>query len=131
MLKLRALLTLCVLIVVFPAAAMPNFGTPTPAPRPAERGENIFRQGINGAPPCLSCHALTPGGFVIGPVIAGISERAAERVEGLSAEAYLHESIVDPQAYVVPGFRPIMFPGYSDLLSESDIDDLIAFLMTQ
>lgn len=135
MLKLKALLSMWLLIgalfVLLPAAAMPNYGTPTPATSDAERGEAIFRRGTNGAPPCLSCHALTPGGFAIAPIMAGISERAGRRVEGLDAEEYLHQSIVDPEAYIVPGFRAFMFPGYSDLLSENDIDDLIAFLMTQ
>ncbi len=96
----------------------------------AAQGENLFKHGTNGSPPCVSCHALQPGGFSLGPVMAGIAARAGERVPGLSAEAYLHQSIIDPEAYVVPGFRPIMYPKYAEHFSERDIADLIAFLMT-
>lgn len=95
------------------------------------RGEDIFRHGTNGSPPCISCHALQPGGFSLGPAMAGISARAGQRVPGLSAEAYLHQSIIEPEAFVVPGFRPIMYPKYADHFSEQDIADLIAFLMTR
>lgn len=97
----------------------------------AARGEDIFKHGINGSPPCTSCHALQPGGFSLGPVLAGIAARAGQRVPGLSAEAYLHQSIIEPEAFVAPGFRPIMYPQYADHFSEQDIADLIAFLMTR
>ncbi len=96
----------------------------------AVRGENIFRQGINGAPPCISCHALEPGGFALAPDLHGVAGRAGDRIAGLAADVYLQQSIVDPHAYVVPGFRDLMYPGYADMLSEADIEDLIAFLDT-
>ena len=49
---------------------------------------------------------------------------------GLSAEEYLRESIVDPAAYIVEGYLGIM-QSYKFLLSEEDIDNLIAFILTQ
>lgn len=97
----------------------------------AARGEDIFRHGTNGSPPCISCHALQSGGFSLGPAMAGISARAGQRVPGLSAEAYLHQSIIEPEAFVVPGFRPIMYPQYAEHFSEQDTADLIAFLLTR
>lgn len=96
----------------------------------AERGRLIFTQGKNGAPACSSCHALRAGGFSLGPVIAGVAERAATRKQGLTAEQYLHQSIVDPGAYVVAGYRSIMYPQYKEHLSEQDIADVIAYLLT-
>ena len=51
---------------------------------------------------------------------------------GLSAEEYLRESIVDPAAYIVEGYSDGTMPkGFRFLLSEEDIDSLVAFLLTQ
>jgi cytochrome c2 len=101
-----------------------------PPPVDPARGEMIFRHGLNGAPPCVGCHALAAGGFTLGPVLAGVNERAATRVEGLSADEYIHQSIVAPRAYLVPGYRDLMYPDYAEHLTEQDIADLIAFLHT-
>ncbi len=63
--------------------------------------------------------------------MAGISGRAGDRVPGLSGEEYLRESIVDPAAFVVEGYSDFMAKGFRFLLSEEDIDGLVAFLLTQ
>lgn len=94
------------------------------------RGEDIFKHGKNDAPPCVTCHALAAGGFGLGPVMKGISERAGQRVPGLDAEAYLQQSILDPKAFVVPGYRDIMYPNFADHFTDQDIADLIAYLLT-
>ncbi|MEZ4672058.1 MAG: cytochrome c [Anaerolineae bacterium] len=96
----------------------------------AVRGEDIFRHGVADAPPCTSCHGLAGSTFSLGPKMVGISQRAGERVPGLSAEAYIRQSIREPSAYVVSGYRNIMYPQYAEKLSEQDVADLIAFLMT-
>lgn len=96
----------------------------------AARGAALFREGVGDAPGCVGCHALTQTAWSLAPVMEGIGERAAERVEGLSAETYLEQSITDPSAHLVPGFRNIMFPQYGEHLSEQDLADLIAYLMT-
>jgi mono/diheme cytochrome c family protein len=110
--------------------------TTVPSPAPvigdAERGERIFRSGVNDAPPCISCHQIAEGsfGFSLGPNLAGIPERAGNRVDGLTAEEYIHESIVDPRKYVVSGYNDIMYPDFRQHFSDQDIADLIAYLMT-
>ena len=60
----------------------------------------------------------------------GISQRAGERVPGLSAEDYLRQSIIQPSAFLVSGYRDIMYPNFKEKLSEQDIADLIAYLET-
>lgn len=95
------------------------------------RGEVIFREGVNGSPPCITCHALAPGGFALAPPIPGIAVRAAQRVAGLSAAAYLTQSVRDPDAYLVPGYRNLMYPGYADHFTDQDMRDLIAFMLAQ
>ena len=100
-----------------------------------ERGREIHETGagligIDMGRGCSLCHSLD-GSADAGPSFQGISERAGERVPDLSAVEYLRQSIVDPSAYVVEGFDDIMPKGYRILLSEEDIDDLVALLLTQ
>jgi cytochrome c5 len=85
-------------------------------------GEQIFSQT------CSGCHGETDGA---GPARPGIGERAATRVEGMSAEEYIHQSIVDPSAHVVEGFGDIMPKDYEQQFSPEEIDSLVAYLLTQ
>lgn len=80
---------------------------------------------------CRICHSLEPGQTLVGPSFAGLAERAADRIPGMSAEEYIRQSILDPDAYVVDGFPAgQMVPNLDEVLSEQQINDLIAFLMT-
>ena len=84
---------------------------------------------------CQECHSLDGSEKTVANVIAptwlGISGLAGDRVPGMSAEVYLRESIVDPSAYIVEGYSDLMPKGFKFLLSEEDIDNLVAFLLTQ
>jgi nitric oxide reductase subunit C len=94
-------------------------------------GQALFQQMIvNSAPGCTTCHSTEPGVTQVGPSLARIAERAGERVDGLSAAAYLHQSIVDPGAYVVENFSNLMYQNYREALSEEQIADLVAYLLT-
>lgn len=94
---------------------------------PAARGAALFR-----APPaiCGTCHALEPDVVIVGPSLAGIASRAASRVPGQSAEAYLRESILRPADYIVPGFQDVMQKNFGSVLTSDQINDLIAYLLT-
>lgn len=103
-----------------------------------ERGREIFENGggvISAENSCSQCHSLD--GTVkehgsAGPSFQGISERAGNRVPELVAVEYLRQSIVAPNAYVVEGFSNNRMPkAYKFFLSEEEIDDLIAFMLTQ
>jgi cytochrome c5 len=100
-----------------------------------ERGRQIWDDGggVISNPGCSACHSLDgsefPGGRK-GPTWQGVSGRAGDRVPGLSAEEYLRESIVDPAAYIVEGYSDFMPKGFRFLLSEEDVDGLVAFLLT-
>jgi cytochrome c2 len=98
----------------------------------ALRGEMIFDVGVNDSPPCLACHRVTENGFAfsLGPNLVGIAQRAATRIEGITAQVYLQESILDPDSFVVPGYRDIMYPSFADHFSDQDLADLVAYLMT-
>jgi hypothetical protein len=50
---------------------------------------------------------MTPiesGEVIVGPSLANVASRASEHKPGLSAEEYIRESILDPNAYIVEGF---------------------------
>lgn len=85
-------------------------------------GEELF------ASTCSGCHGDQNGA---GPARIGIGERAATRVDGLSAAEYIHQSIVDPSAYVVEGFSDIMPKNYDEQFDDEQLNNLVAYLLTQ
>ena len=69
---------------------------------------------------CAHCHRLDHF-EVVAPTTQGIGERAGQRVEGMGAEEYLWESIVDPEAFLVEGFNRQPMPTiYGEILTEED-----------
>lgn len=101
----------------------------------SERGREIFESGGEKYPDkpqyhCIRCHSLD-GTEGYGPSLQGISARAGDRVPELSAVEYLRQSILEPDAYIIEGFSHQMGRIHSVLLNEEEIDDLIAFMLTQ
>jgi sulfur-oxidizing protein SoxX len=98
----------------------------------ADEGRALFMEntfGVNTG--CRLCHSLDPGVVLVGPSLAGVATRAETRVPGMTAKEYLHQSIVDPNAYVVDGFpKGQMFQNFADVLTQEQIDSLVAFLLT-
>ncbi len=98
----------------------------------AARGDLLFHGKVNGHYPCSACHSLTAGQTLVGPSLGGIATTAATRKSGYSAEQYIHESIVSPNAYTVTGFNQNIMPvTFGAQMTKQDLADLIAFLMTQ
>jgi sulfur-oxidizing protein SoxX len=103
----------------------------------AARGEKLYSQatiGTKSAEGCTSCHNYdeAEGPAENAPYTAGTATRAATRVAGMSAEEYIHESILTPNAYVVEGFQEgDMYQTFSEELSEQQIADLVAYLLTE
>lgn len=101
----------------------------------AAHGEELYKQptiGSAGAPGCNTCHSLEPDTVLVGPSHANIATKAETVVDGLSAEEYLRQSILEPNAHVTEGFTEgIMYQNYADELSDQEVDDLVAFLLTQ
>lgn len=90
----------------------------------ANRGRDLFNTNA-----CHACHSLNAGENKVGPALYGIWQRATTRKPGLSAQEYLRESIVEPNAFVVPNFNAGIMPAtFGKQLSEQDIADLIAFM---
>ncbi len=114
------------LMSLTPGEGGPAVAVPPPAAGgepDAARGEALF--GANG---CAGCHSLEED-TIIGPGFKGVAERAATRVEGMSAEDYLEQSIREPSAFVVDGFDDGLMPVIPSL-TDADIADLIEYLKT-
>ncbi len=84
-----------------------------------DRGFDLFVQN------CAICHGAEDG---TGPSLGTLTREAATRIEGLSAEEYIYQSITDPTAYVVDGYAPVMPTDFAERLSEQDIRDLVVFV---
>jgi len=101
----------------------------------AANGEKLYKQpviGKNSAPGCNTCHSLDEGVVLVGPSHHGIGTRAASVVAGQSAEDYLEESIRNPNAHITEGYAEgVMYQNYGTDLTDQEIDDLVAFLLTQ
>lgn len=95
----------------------------------AERGAQLFSEPIGYLPSCSTCHALDES-RVVGPGLGRVAERAEQRAGDQTASEYLRESIVDPSAYVVEGYPDVMPHGYGEQLDNSQLLDLIAYLLT-
>jgi mono/diheme cytochrome c family protein len=92
-----------------------------PAGDPAA-GKEIFT--TTAQPSCSTCHTLKEAGATqtIGPNLD-------EVLKGKDA-AFIHESIVDPNAEVTTGYQPGIMPQtYGEQLDEKQLADLVAFLV--
>lgn len=100
----------------------------------AARGEELYSQQVIGsasAPGCITCHSLEEGVVLVGPSHAGVGARAGEYVEGQSAEEYLRQSILEPNAHIVDGYTEgVMYQTYATELQARDVNDLVAYLLT-
>jgi len=99
-------------------------GNVTPA-QLVKAGEEIYK--TKGT--CEICHVIGKKP-TRGPDLAGVGARAAKTKPGMIAKAYLLESLIQPQAFVVEGYPPIM-PAVDKPpigLNRSEVWALIAFL---
>lgn len=93
---------------------------------PAELGEKIYKE--KG---CNACHSVD-GTVLVGPTFKGLIGRTEEFSDGSSLTAdenYIRQSILEPQAQVVKGYQPVM-PSFKGILSDKEIDALVAYIKT-
>ncbi|HSL72493.1 MAG TPA: cytochrome c, partial [Longimicrobiales bacterium] len=103
-----------------------SFGANVTPEQLASAGEQLY----NGAGGCTACHGLgtrAPNLLTDDRGAGSIGARCGSRVPGMACKDYLHESMVQPNKFVVEGFQPIM-PDMSKTLSAAQIWSLIAFL---
>jgi cytochrome c oxidase subunit 2 len=89
---------------------------------PALEGGKLFRKLK-----CISCHHVESG---LAPLLENVYGNTVPLDGGSTVVAdreYLRESILNPKAKVVAGFKPIM-PSFRDQVTEEEILQLIAFI---
>lgn len=79
---------------------------------------------------CAACHSID-GSQVVGPTWQGLygSEVVLEDGSTVTAdEAYIAESIRDPNAKVHTGFPANVMPSYGSTFSDEQIDQIVAYI---
>jgi cytochrome c oxidase subunit II len=90
---------------------------------PTAAGAKLFQDLV-----CNTCHMGDTQGR--GPVLNGIFGKPVQLQGGgtvIADEAYIRESITNPQAKIVAGFQPIM-PTFQGLVTEEQLLQLIAYV---
>ena len=111
----------CIALAVLLVACAPE----PPASEPVARGRQLYR-----SMGCANCHEPNLFGQRLGPPLDHIGPVAANRRPGLSAEEYIRQSILDPGAYVVPGYQDSMPRDLGRDLAPTDLDALVAYLLS-
>jgi cytochrome c oxidase subunit II len=91
---------------------------------PAAQGEKLF-QSLG----CASCHRMDVQGR--GPMLTGVFGKTQKMDNGQEVtadEAYIRESILDPQAKRVLGFGSVQMPSFRGQVTEEQILQLIAYI---
>ena len=122
--------------------------TPCPAtgcPQPAGGGGAVGADAhpgqrlFVGTAACASCHAIEGvSQGVLGPDLSNIASAAGGRIDGYSAEEYIRESIVEPDAYTAgtadgldqdyqQGLMSATMAGIT--LTDEDVDALVEYLL--
>jgi len=104
-----------------------------PPADPVARGRKILESDVY---PCYTCHNLSDLASAnwignVGPALNGVADRAAttrSSATGQTPQEYLYTAIHQPQAYLVPGYGPLM-PQLN--VPECDVWAIVAYLSTQ
>jgi cytochrome c oxidase subunit 2 len=105
----------------------PQPGPPPPPPPGGADGKAVFTSAETG---CGGCHTFTPAGTkgTVGPDLDKLPEEAQRA--GKPLEPFVHESIVDPGAYVEKGYPPGVMPtDFGTKLTKQELDALVQYLV--
>ncbi len=78
---------------------------------------------------CSGCHAAASD--VRAPLLDGVFGRPVQLADGRTVtadEAYIRNSILQPERDVVAGYRPIMPKGFAEVLDQGQIQALVAYV---
>jgi len=92
---------------------------------PAQAGLMVFNQ--NG---CSACHTLSAANATgkVGPDLDNLVSYARTPKQPL--ESFVHQSIVDPDAYIQPGYsKGVMPTNFGQVLTKEQLDHLVTFLV--
>jgi cytochrome c oxidase subunit 2 len=102
------------------------------APGQSQEAQAIDGRAVFTTKGCTSCHSIqgVAGGATFGPDLTGLPDRAGDRVEGLDADGYVRQSVLDPQAFVVPEFGETSIMPTLPLNTE-ELDALVKYLLDE
>ena len=89
-----------------------------------QQGERLF-----GQYGCSTCHQLEGQGR--GPNLRGVYGSRISLADGRSAivdDAFIRESILNPNAHIVAGYKPDVMPSYTGQISEEGLLQLIVYI---
>jgi mono/diheme cytochrome c family protein len=92
----------------------------------ATTGEQIFI-----AAGCGGCHKLAKAGTngTIGPSLDDLASVAGDMEPGTSAEEYVRQSLLEPDAFTVEGFQPGVMPSFQGRLNDKQVQALVDYLL--
>ncbi len=96
-----------------------------PSGTPVERGAEWYQQFG-----CAACHSID-GTPRVGPSWKGLFGEEVTLADGstvIADEAYLFESIRDPQAKIVQGFETVLMPPTGQSMTDEQVQDVIEFI---
>jgi mono/diheme cytochrome c family protein len=96
-----------------------------PATEPVARGRQVY-QSLG----CANCHEPNLFGRRLGPPLDHVGTIAETRRSGMSAAEYIRQAILDPGAYVVPGYQDSMPRDLGRDLPPTDLDAVVAYLLS-
>jgi cytochrome c oxidase subunit II len=108
-----------------PSSTTTSTTSATTTTSPSAAGLSVFN--ANG---CSSCHTLSAANATgkVGPDLDNLVSYAKKANEPL--DAFVHQSIVDPNAYIQPGYAKNVMPGtFGQSLTKSQLDAVVAFLV--
>lgn len=91
---------------------------------PSDAGRQVFLTA--GCTACHTIDSIPQARGNVGPNLTNVGTRAGMRKPGMSAEDYLKESVMQPDAFIAPGYPNAMPPGL--VQAGPNLDNLIAFL---
>jgi len=100
------------------------------APAPPSSSSSAAGQAVFNANSCASCHTLTAAKATgtIGPDLDKLVAYAQQAHQPLAA--FVHESVVNPNAYVQPGYPNGLMPqNFGQILSKAQLSALVTFLV--
>ncbi len=79
----------------------------------------------------MACHtfkAIPGANGKVGPDLDDLS--AAAKRAGVPLEQFIHDSIVDPNKYIAPGYQPgVMPPNFGTTIPADKLDQLVHYLL--
>ncbi len=92
---------------------------------PAILGAQVAKQFA-----CTACHSAD-GSKVVGPTFKGLYGTAVPLADGTTVnadDAYLTQSILEPNAHVVKGYQQGVMPSFKGTISDDQVSALIAYI---